>query len=41
MMDDKVDVIRITFNIVLDRQAKHGLYVQARDVISEFGRLGF
>jgi len=36
MMDD-----RVTFNIVLDGLAKHGLYVQARNVISEFGRLGF
>ncbi|KAJ8491944.1 hypothetical protein OPV22_013665 [Ensete ventricosum] len=40
MISNKVEGTRVTFNIILDGLAKHGLYVQARDVIYEFGKLG-
>jgi pentatricopeptide repeat protein len=40
MVDEKVGGTRVTFHMILDGLAKHGLYVQARDVISEFGDIG-
>jgi pentatricopeptide repeat protein len=40
MIDEKAGGTRVTYHMVLDGLAKHGLYVQARDVISEFGEIG-
>ncbi|PHT53758.1 Pentatricopeptide repeat-containing protein, chloroplastic [Capsicum baccatum] len=40
MIRDKIGGTRVTFNILLDGFAKQGCYVEARDVICEFGKLG-
>ncbi|CAD6225596.1 unnamed protein product [Miscanthus lutarioriparius] len=40
MIDEKVGGTRVIFHVVLDCLAKHGLYLQARDVIYEFGKIG-
>ncbi|GFP99061.1 pentatricopeptide repeat-containing protein at5g50280 chloroplastic [Phtheirospermum japonicum] len=40
-MKKKIEGTRITFNILLDGFAKQGHYVEARDVICEFGKIGF
>lgn len=40
MMKEKIEGTRVTFNILLDGFAKQGCYVEARDVICEFGKLG-
>ncbi|XP_055960562.1 pentatricopeptide repeat-containing protein At5g50280, chloroplastic-like [Mercurialis annua] len=39
-LDEKVEGTKVTFNILVDGFAKQGHYVEARDVISEFGKLG-
>ncbi|KAL8475008.1 hypothetical protein ACS0TY_031435 [Phlomoides rotata] len=41
LMRDKVEGTRVTFNILVDGFAKQGLYSEARDVVSEFRKLGF
>lgn len=40
MISEKIRGTRVTFNILLDGFAKQGRYVEARDVISEFGKIG-
>uniref|UniRef100_A0A0E0KZK6 Pentacotripeptide-repeat region of PRORP domain-containing protein n=1 Tax=Oryza punctata TaxID=4537 RepID=A0A0E0KZK6_ORYPU len=40
MINEKVPGTRVIFHMVLDGLAKHGLYVQATDVIYEFRRAG-
>ncbi|KAL6624684.1 hypothetical protein ACP70R_032005 [Stipagrostis hirtigluma subsp. patula] len=40
MIDEKVGGTRVIFHMVLDCLAKHGLYLQARDAIYEFGKIG-
>lgn len=41
MRTNKVEGTRVTFNILVDGFAKQGHYVEARDVIFEFGKIGF
>ena len=40
MMKEKIIGTRITFNTLIDGFAKLGHYMEARDVISEFGKIG-
>ncbi|KAL4374137.1 hypothetical protein AHAS_Ahas05G0151700 [Arachis hypogaea] len=40
MMLDKIEGTRVTFNIIVYGFAKQGRYMEARDVISEFGKMG-
>ncbi|XWS51341.1 hypothetical protein CRYUN_Cryun12cG0168900 [Craigia yunnanensis] len=40
MISEKIEGTRVTFNTLLDGFAKQGQYVEARDVISEFGKIG-
>ncbi|KAG9446668.1 hypothetical protein H6P81_012796 [Aristolochia fimbriata] len=40
MMSEKITGTRVTFNILLDGLAKQGHYIEARDVIFEFGKMG-
>ncbi|CAL5440832.1 unnamed protein product [Camellia sinensis] len=40
MISDKIVGTRVTFNILLDGFAKQGHYIEARDVICEFGKIG-
>ncbi|CAL5044776.1 unnamed protein product [Urochloa decumbens] len=40
MMDEKIGGTRVIFHMVLDCLAQHGLYLQARDAIYEFGKIG-
>ncbi|RCV20076.1 hypothetical protein SETIT_4G027000v2 [Setaria italica] len=40
MIDEKIGATRVIFHMVLDCLAKHGLYLQARDAIYEFGKIG-
>ena len=38
-MSEKVEGTGVTFNILVDGFAKQGLYMEAREVISEFGEV--
>ena len=40
MMNEKIEGTRITFNTLVDGFAKQGRYMEARDVIFEYGKLG-
>ncbi|KAF8662134.1 hypothetical protein HU200_056327 [Digitaria exilis] len=40
MINEKIGGTRAIFHMVLDCLAKHGLYLQARDAIYEFGKIG-
>ncbi|QHO11971.1 Pentatricopeptide repeat-containing protein [Arachis hypogaea] len=40
MMLDKIEGTRVTFNILVDGFAKQGRYMEARDVISKFRKMG-
>ncbi|CAN6179516.1 unnamed protein product [Urochloa humidicola] len=40
MMDEKIGGTRVIFQMILDCLAQHGLYLQARDAIYEFGKIG-
>ncbi|KAK9734045.1 hypothetical protein RND81_04G111100 [Saponaria officinalis] len=41
MIREKIEGTQVTFTILLDGLAKQGWYVEARDVICEFGKLGY
>ncbi|KAL9235588.1 hypothetical protein vseg_010334 [Gypsophila vaccaria] len=41
MIREKIEGTQVTFTILLDGFAKHGWYVEARDVICEFGKIGY
>ncbi|XP_058227493.1 pentatricopeptide repeat-containing protein At5g50280, chloroplastic [Rhododendron vialii] len=40
MISEKIEGTRVTFNTLLDGFAKQGRYIEARDVICEFGKIG-